>query len=273
MESLPGVCLRYTALVFHGAYLRKTELLHTRTEGCSDAFATASNITQSIAFPLQRAGVQVLTFFDTVATCAAADARLVQLLEPSAHAFSPCQRPRPVDSYIEVLKMVLTWRAHRIDAVVLLRFDVKYRTSLDALPIDWTKLNFAFPDGPVYWAKERKVSDLFHVLPAAFVPLLIKALDHSPASRPGAHFVYLPLAKSLGQSRLRFIDAHGRGSNLAADDPEPRSFLFIDRGCSGLSASCPSATWNNMTCDLSMTSRARPRGQRHKRQGRGAGTL
>lgn len=216
----------------------------------------------------------MLTFFDTVTTCAAADARLVQLLQPSAHAFSPCQRARPADSYIQVLNMVLAWRAHKIDAVVLLRFDVKYRTSLDALPIDWTKLNFAFPDGPVYWAKERKVSDLFHVLPVTFVPHLIKALNHSPANRPGAHFVYVPLAKSLGQTRLHFIDAHGRGSNLAADDPEPRSFLFIERSCSGLSAACPSATWSNQTCDSSTRSRARPQGQRHKRHGgRGPRTL
>lgn len=256
MFSLPfGLySFRFSALAFHGAYLRRTELLHTRTEGCSDAFATAANISDAITAPLWRAGVAVLTFFDTVAACAAADSRLVHRLQPAAHAFSPCPRPRPVDSYVHVLKLVLAW-PDPIDAVVLLRFDVKYRVSLASLHVDWAKLNFAFPDGASYWAKERKVSDLFHVLPRALVPALIAALEQSPKHRPGAHLVYPQLADALGASRLCFIDPHGRGSNVAVDDPSPRTFLFIDRSCAGVSSACPAATWANKTSGRSTAHR------------------
>jgi len=156
---------------------------------------------------------------------------------------------------VAVLNLVLDFQSTGVplDAVILTRFDTQFRSSLAHLVIDWGQVNIAFRDGEVYWRKEQKVSDLFHVFPVAHTRAL---RDAFAASRTGTgHTIYRHLARSLGEQSLRFIDdGKGRGSNVAFGDPDP-TFLFIDRSCEDFSGHCGQGQGDNTRCQQSVGGR------------------
>ena len=247
--------LKRVAVAFHGQYMRKEELFHAHSEGCSVYFNDAQNISNALVGPLLGSGVDVLTFFHTMHHCPKTDQKLVDMLRPVSWSFSDCKLPRIIDSYLRVLDLVLAHDS-RIDALVLSRFDVRYRESIGQIKIDWDKTNLAFPDGPAYWAKENKVSDLFHVLPAKHFKAFRAALDISTRkSRSAGHWIYRPLVKMVGKAEVRFIDPKGRRSNVDQFDPDP-PFLFIDRSCKGYEIACVNRT-AQARCAVSSRGRSR----------------
>ena len=92
--------------------------------------------------------------------CRATDARLVEALRPAAYEFEACKLPRIVDSFVAALDLVARFTSEPVDAVVLMRFDTRFRFRLGdpGFLVDWGKMNLAFPDGAAYWRKESKAS-------------------------------------------------------------------------------------------------------------------
>lgn len=256
--------IKRVAVGFHGQYMRKEKLIHAHAEGCSVYFNHAQNISNALVSPLLGSGIDVVTMFDTVHHCPENDQMLVDTLGPVSWSFSDCMLPRIVDSYLRVIDLVL---AHdlKIDALIMSRFDVRYRVSIDQMKIDWGKVNLAFPDAPIYWAKEKKVSDLFHVVPAKYLQALRKALNFpTRRSSTAGHWIYKPLVQMVGGSRIHFIEKMGRTSNVDQIGPG-LPFLFIDRSCKGYKGYYESTSVNRTTgarCPDSSLGRAR-NDQRH----------
>jgi hypothetical protein len=175
-----------------------------------------------------------------------------------------------------------------VDAVILTRFDLKFRAPIHTMGVSWGSVNFPFRDGPTYWLKERKVSDLFHVFPFRHLAAVRSALDISGRkSHTAGHHAYLPLTKALGSNKeVHFIDSsRGRGSNIREGDPDP-SFLFIDRSCDKFERDCqsqPSQLSTGSNCGLlkpgavdtgtGHSPRGRDVGGKRKRRGRRGGTI
>jgi hypothetical protein len=239
IDAMLPTWLKSVAIAFHGHYLRQDALFHTHSVGCSNFFNDAENMTLSIVSPLEHANITVKTFFSTVGHCPESDERLVQYIRPTAYSFAKCMLPRIVDSYIEVLDLVAS-HSPPVDAVILTRFDLLYRKPIFSMGVSWKSVNFPFADSPVYWSREKKVSDLFHVLPFHRIAAFRAALDASgKRSHTAGHHAYSPLVRVVGSEAINFIDSsRGRGSNVRADDPDP-TFLFIDRSCEGYLDQCP----------------------------------
>jgi hypothetical protein len=151
---------------------------------------------------------------------------------------------------MNVLDQVSKWSSP-IDIVVLTRFDVCFRRPITRLSIDWAKINIAFKDGPAYFSKEHKVSDLFHIFPRNLLREVRAALDAS--TRGSGHYIYNHLVRELGQSKVHFIEPRGRSSNLAMNDSNP-TFLFIDRSCLGFDKLCDSKDISMLTNGSSFSS-------------------
>ena len=49
----------------------------------------------------------------------------------------------------------------RTEHVLLLRFELQFRTPITSMNIDWALINFAFRDDPTGWAELRLVSDSY----------------------------------------------------------------------------------------------------------------
>ena len=235
-RDLGAAGVKVVALGFHGEYHRRQELFHLHGEGCSNFFNDAANISAALKEPLEAAGVGVLTLVSTVGSCPSLDQQLLDELKPVSHAIAACRLPRIMDSYLEVMSL-----AENHDPVpthiVLTRFDVRYRLPIHEMDIKWDKLNLAFPDGPVYWEKERKVSDLFHVFPYRYLVPLRRAMEATARRTGAAHWIYKPLAISIGPSSMNFVDKEGHRSNMGEHD-EGLSFVYIDRSCQDYDALC-----------------------------------
>ena len=222
-------------------------------QACSDFFLDADNITSTLIRPLQERNISVETFLHSTTYCAASDARLVRFLQPVRHAFAPSNLPRIVDSYLQVMSMVEAYAVDRervtssnesyFDAVVLSRFDVRFTQSILDLNIDWGMINIAFRDGPPYWRKESKVSDLFFVYPGNDLGVKLRhAIDVSAgpfSHHSAAHWLLPHLMKSLNGLPMphntsvrpvNFIDPVGQGSNVLPEGTIP-TFLYLDRSC------------------------------------------
>jgi hypothetical protein len=55
--------IKRVAVAYHGEYLRKEILFHTKKEGCSVFFNCFKNITDAITEPLNRLNITTLNFF------------------------------------------------------------------------------------------------------------------------------------------------------------------------------------------------------------------
>ena len=202
-------------------------------QGCSNYFNDALNISAALEGPLLRAGVEVFNFFHTMRHCDSADAALNSSLKPAVHQFIGKMGSRIVDSYISVLQLIQAYEPP-VDAVILTRFDVVFKTDLAGLKLDWSKVNLearakkvGLPGNPKFPVK-NKVGDLFHVLPAKFIIPMIKALKESGKEKFGpAHFITHPLERSIGLGNLTSI-AEGFHA----------SYLQIDRSCALLETVC-----------------------------------
>jgi hypothetical protein len=135
-----------------------------------------------------------------------------------------------------------------VDAVILIRFDVRYRYTIDQLGIQWEKVNLAFRGGPYFWNHSHRVCDLFHVSPYCHIQALRKALDYTAniIANPlhSGHNIYDDLTKSIGISNVHFITNEYRASTIHEDEKYP-TFLFLGRSCNGFSVAS--------LCGLNMT--------------------
>lgn len=222
------------AIGFHGHYLRKEKLIHHHQIGCSIFKNSRVNVTASLLEPFRIKNVSVLTFFHTYESCVEQDRELLDYLRPASYSFSSCLLPRIVDSYIRVLDLI---EAHpsfsKVDAIILSRFDARYRLKIDEMPLEWSKLNLAFKDGPVYWRKYHKVSDLFHVLPRSMLTPLRRAFDVSTKRGSSAgHFIYDHI------KAVNFIDANVHRSSNVNEGDANATFLVLDRSCAGFDELC-----------------------------------
>jgi len=141
-----------------------------------------------------------------------------------------------VDSFIKVLELVLLDK-DSIDAVVLTRFDLRFRAEITALNVMWNVTNAAHKEGPDTWEQEGRLSDLFFVLPIGHVETFIESLKVS-ATRPhnhratgAGHWVYNAFVRKMGDdpSVMRVIDSHCSPSTLSPC--EASSFLAVSRTC------------------------------------------
>jgi hypothetical protein len=197
------------------------------------------------------------------------DERLVQLLSPARYEFAtysegarvPLENPGDgddddydegdiraeedskdeessqliVDSFIKVLELVLQDK-ESIDAVVLTRFDLQFRAEITALNVRWNVTNGAHREGLHSWEGEKKISDIFFVIPIGHVETFIESLKISATNplhhRPtgAGHWVYTPFVEKMGDSSmLHVIDSHiGPSTQFPA---ETTSFLAISRSC------------------------------------------
>lgn len=227
------------AIAFHGEYVR------TRPH-CSDFFAVQRNIAKYITDDLASHGTQTFTFFHTVQNpwnSSALDVRLRCALRPVAGGayFASAKGQKIVDSYIAVLRAVVR-SVHAVDAVVLLRFDLRFRVPITAWNVSWGKVNFAFPDAYHHpGVSQRKTSDLLFVLPLRFIPVLSRALQRTratadnPAHSPNGngHWTYELLGQAIGVGNLSFIDARPALSTLS---PADGRFVGLDRSCPSMTA-------------------------------------
>ena len=162
---------------------------------------------------------------------------------PVRHRFTaPGTTQRIVDSSLVGLQL-LDESGVEVDAVLLTRFDLLHREPLLQLPLHWTKVNVAWPDGRVYWEKERRVSDLFFVIPPRFLPAFRRALQWSGERMQrlktrnrgftAGHWVWQSLATEIGNRSLRFIDnRHMSSDSKAICETQPSTaFVRVLRHC------------------------------------------
>jgi hypothetical protein len=146
-------------------------------------------------------------------------------------------------SLVQVLELVLE-DEQSVDAVVLTRFDLKYRAPITSLNVWWNVTNAAHVESVKALNREGRVSDIFFVLPIAHVRPFMKALDasvrHKHNHKGAAHWVWWPLAGKLGLKQLHIIDTH----QCSSHKPPSRSpcFTAISRACGVDYGVCPSAS-------------------------------
>lgn len=141
-----------------------------------------------------------------------------------------------VDSFIKVLELVLQDKAS-IDAVVLTRFDLRFRAEITGLNVRWNVTNGAHREGLNSWKNEKRISDLFFVIPIRHVEAFIESLKISATNplhhRPtgAGHWVYTPFIEKMrgNPSMLHLIDSHMSPSTQIP--AEIFSFLAISRTC------------------------------------------
>ena len=235
-RAAEAVLPRSVALAFHGEYVRARPK-------CSYFFGAYANIRSKVVADLRAHGVRVHSFFHSIASEPELDARLVCALTPVSHTFARARPPKIVDSYIAVLDLVARARVD-VDAVVLMRFDVIYRTQISRLPIDWTKVTYAWPDAqqhtfanlPNRFVREIKTSDLLMVMPRRYVGPMRAALlsireanpQRTAFSKGNAHWTYDPLGVAIGYRNLAFVDPKPFTSVVSWSHGR---FLAIDRSC------------------------------------------
>jgi hypothetical protein len=127
---------RAIALGYHGHYARLKRWPRGR-HVCADFFA--SDHWQHLHKALMRAGATVRSYGHTYRSshrCAHRDAALLDALRPAAFEFANASTPLPrvVDSYMAVLRLILT-RGHAEAIIVLLRFDTLLREPITNLGI------------------------------------------------------------------------------------------------------------------------------------------
>jgi hypothetical protein len=237
---------------------------------CSDFLNNVDTHWRQLVGPLEAAGAAVKTYFHTYRSgddksSQQRDDRLVDLLRPARYDFasySTGARIRDddddededeaedtfmrdgedgessliVDSFIKVLEMVLQ-DEESIDAVILARFDVRYRDPITALNVRWNVTNAAHREGPDSWAREKRLSDLFFVLPIEHVKTFIKALKisahfpHNHKATGAGHWIYMPFVENMGgdPSVLNIIDSFFSPSTFTPC--QSPTFLGISRTC------------------------------------------
>jgi len=235
---------------------------------CSDFFNNIDTHWKQLVGPLEAAGASVKTYFHTYGSgddkpCQQRDDRLVDLLRPARWGFSnysagariPAddededeaedasmrhaqvgESSLTVGSFIKVLEMVLLDK-EAIDAVVLTRFDVRYREPITALNVRWNVTNAAHREGSGSWVREKRLSDLFFVLPIEHVKIFIESLKksafspHHHRATGAGHWIYMPFVETMGgdPSVLNIIDPYfSCSTNTPSQSP---SFLGISRTC------------------------------------------
>jgi hypothetical protein len=247
------------AIAYRGDYHRRVLLSHaveysddpdvensSVAWGCSDFFHNAEQHWQNLVSPLEAAGASVKTYFHSYRdlACPQRDSRLVRELRPRRHEWSRKHLELIVDSYLRVLELVLE-DEDEIDAVVLTRFDLRYREPITAFDIDWSVTNVAHREGEMSWLKQKKMSDLFYVLPIGHVQPLMEALRVSGTDPTGhkatgaGHWIWYPFTDAMGKDALRFIDQQFTPS--FSSPSETPSFLGISRRCGADYDGCPAA--------------------------------
>jgi len=237
---------RRVAIAFRGDYHRRAILRDgvtraSRSLRCSDFFNSAKNLQQQVVDPLVAAGSVVKTYFHSYvdANCSQRDQRVLRELNPTRHEFSKEYLPRIVDSFIKVLELVLQDKDD-IDAVVLTRFDLRYRAPITSFNIDWGATNVAHKDLRSNWEGREVISDVFYVLPIGHVQTLIDVLNQSADSENSGgagHWIFNPFVKRMGRSALNYIDKE-IGSSTAAPS-QSTSFVGISRNCGAEFDTCP----------------------------------
>lgn len=252
----PGVWRRLThcdgcvapprvAIAYRGDYHRKVALSSGTNSaaavGCSDFFHNADYHWKQLVEPLEAAGTRVTTYFHSYrdASCPQRDHRLLRELRPERYEFSDSHLPMIVDSFIRVLNLVLQ-DAGSVDAVVLTRFDLRYRAPITSLNVNWNVTNVAHREGEESWKTQRKVSDLFYVLPVAHIRPFMTALRESARkhqvnrvdhhSTGAGHWFSHYFVNMMGRKALHIIDKEFASSTLSPS--ETNTFLGISRGCS-----------------------------------------
>jgi hypothetical protein len=213
--------------------------------GCSDFFHGAEHYREQVVSPLLAAGTSVKTYFHTYVDtdCPQRDERLVRELDPARYEFQQKRLPRIVDSLIRVLELVLQ-DEQEIDAVVMTRFDLRYRVPITSLNVDWNATNLAFHDVSPMWKARQSVSDLLFILPVKHVRPLIQSLNVS-AGRPGlksggpGHDMYNAFVRIVGSTALRFIDDSPGGATSASSPNQASTFVALSRACGADFHTCP----------------------------------
>jgi len=183
----------------------------------------------------------VKTYFHSYvdANCSQRDQRLLRELSPVRHEFSNEYLPRIVDSFIKVLDLVLQDKSE-IDAIVLTRFDLRYRAPITSFSVKWNATNVAHKDLRSKWEGREVTSDVFYVLPIGHVEPLIDALNQSANfenSGGAGHWISDPFVKRMGRSALNYIDPQ-IGSSTAAPS-QSTSCVGISRVCGAEFDTCP----------------------------------
>ena len=157
---------------------------------CSDWKRSYQNIQDFIVRPLRSSGAEVSVFIASYrdTNCRSRDQEMLNAYRPTAFRFDPDPytsntTSRRVDGYIRAIDLVRRFADNRthgdslpIDALVLLRFDVRYNVPITALPLDWRAVNLPFRDNVMQWQWCQQVSDLLFVLPMAYASHLTRAL-------------------------------------------------------------------------------------------------
>lgn len=232
------------ALAYHGDYHRRAMLSHGAGPGavfgCSDFFHNADFHQKLVLEPLLRTGATVRTYFHSYndRACPQRDARLLRALRPARYEFSEEHLPLIVDSYIKVLELVLQ-DEEDVDAIVLTRFDLRYRAEITEINLDWNKTNVAHREGEKSWKTQGKLSDLFFVLPVTHARPLIRALKESAIRHrngPG-HWFYHPFTSRMGKQAIHIIDEEFAPSTFSPS--QTTTFLGISRVCGADFDICP----------------------------------
>jgi len=237
---------RRIAVAFRGDYHRRGLIRDgvtraSRSVLCSDFFNNAKHFRQQVVDPLVAAGATVKTYFHSYvdANCSERDQRLLHELNPTRHEFSKDYLPRVVDSFISVLKLVLQ-DENEIDAVVLTRFDLRYRAPITSFNVNWAATNIAHKDLRSNWEGREVISDVFYILPIRHVQPLIDVLDQSADSENSGgagHWIFNPFTKRMGRNALNYID-NEIGMSTAAPS-QSTSCVGISRVCGAEFDTCP----------------------------------
>jgi len=261
------------ALAYRGHYHRQVWSKHGAKNGrliCSDFFSNVDTHREMLVGPLEAAGASVKTYFHTYQSGGDAllsqqrDDRLVRVLRPARYNFSNhlagtrIRRDQDedehgdeqnldsdvedglssliVDSIIKVLELVLQDKKS-IDAVVLTRFDLKLREPITLANVRWNVTNAAHKEGEDSWKREKRLSDLFFILPIEHVEAFIQALRisathpyHHKATGAG-HWIYMPFIQIMrgDHTMLNIIDSHFGCSTL--EPSQSPNFIAISRTC------------------------------------------
>jgi hypothetical protein len=191
--------------------------------------------------PLVAAGATVKIYFHSYvdANCSQRDQRLLRVLNPVRHEFAKEYMPRVVDSFIKVLELVFQDK-NDIDAIVLTRFDLRYRAPITSFNVNWGATNVAHKDLRSKWEGREVISDILYVLPIGHVQPLIDALNRSANSEnsDGAgHWIFNPFVNMMGRNALNYIDPQ-IGSSTAAPS-QSTSCVGISRACGAEFDKCP----------------------------------
>ena len=108
-------------------------------------------------------------------------------------------------SIIKSLQLINENKYKSSDIIINMRFDLEFIEPISKLTIEYNKINFAFKD--LSFEKNKKVSDLFYILPYRYLKTLIYGLQN-PSSvfkhAPG-HYIYIPISGIIGTININFL--------------------------------------------------------------------